>query len=72
MSECSAGKMWRCAVVGYKGKSGAVQSGLDDRSLIRVMEDWTPLFPGVFLYYPYRKQQPAALVAVIETFRLSA
>ena len=39
--------------------------------LVRVMEDWTPPFPGFFLYYPHRKQQPAALVAVIDTFRLS-
>jgi DNA-binding transcriptional LysR family regulator len=38
--------------------------------LKRVMEDWTPPFPGFFLYYPHRKQQPAALAAVIETFRL--
>jgi DNA-binding transcriptional LysR family regulator len=41
-------------------------------ALIRVMEDWTPPFPGFFLCYPHRKQQPAALVALIETFRLSA
>jgi DNA-binding transcriptional LysR family regulator len=41
-------------------------------TLIRMMEDWTPPFPGFFLYYPHRKQQPAALVAVIDTFRLSA
>jgi DNA-binding transcriptional LysR family regulator len=40
--------------------------------LIRVMEDWTPPFPGYFLYYPHRKQQPAALTAVIETFRYSS
>src|SRR5918996_5846001 len=39
--------------------------------LVRVMEDWSPPFPGFFLYYPHRKQQPAALTAVIETFRLS-
>jgi DNA-binding transcriptional LysR family regulator len=38
--------------------------------LKRVMEDWTPPFPGFFLYYPHRKQQPAALAAVIDTFRL--
>jgi DNA-binding transcriptional LysR family regulator len=40
-------------------------------ALIRVMEDWTPPFPGFFLYYPHRKQQPAALAAVIDTFRLT-
>jgi DNA-binding transcriptional LysR family regulator len=38
--------------------------------LVRVLEDWCPPFPGFFFYYPSRKQQPAALVAVIETFRL--
>ncbi len=45
---------------------------LEGGNLTRVMEDWTPPFPGFFLYYPHRKQQPAALVAVIETFRLSS
>ena len=40
-------------------------------ALIRVLEDWTPPFPGFFLYYPTRKQQPAALAAVIEAFRLT-
>lgn len=39
-------------------------------ALVRVLEDWTPPFPGFFLYYPTRKQQPAALAAVIEIFRL--
>jgi len=28
------------------------------------------VFPGFFLYYPQRAQQPAAITAVIETFRL--
>jgi DNA-binding transcriptional LysR family regulator len=45
---------------------------LAQKQLIRVMQDWTPPFPGFFLYYPHRKQQPAALAAVIETFRLSS
>ena len=45
---------------------------LERRELVRVMKEWTPPFPGFFLYYPHRKQQPAALVAVIETFRLSS
>jgi DNA-binding transcriptional LysR family regulator len=38
-------------------------------ALIRVLEDWCPPFPGFFLYYPSRKQPPAALVALIETLR---
>src|SRR6266704_10660 len=39
-------------------------------TLIRVLEDWCPPFPGFFLYYPSRRQQPAALSALIDTLRL--
>ncbi len=39
-------------------------------ALERVLEDWSPPFPGFFLYYPSRRQQPAALTALIETLRL--
>jgi len=38
--------------------------------LIRVLEDWCQPFPGFFLYYPSRRQQPAALAALINTLRL--
>jgi DNA-binding transcriptional LysR family regulator len=40
-------------------------------SLVRVLEDWCPPFPGFFLYYPTRKQQPAALTAVIAALRIA-
>jgi DNA-binding transcriptional LysR family regulator len=39
-------------------------------SLVRVLEDWCPPFAGFFLYYPSRRQQPAALSALIETLRV--
>jgi DNA-binding transcriptional LysR family regulator len=39
-------------------------------ALERVLEDWSPPFPGFFLYYPSRRQQPAALTALIDTFRM--
>jgi DNA-binding transcriptional LysR family regulator len=39
-------------------------------ALVRVLEDWCPPFPGFFLYYPSRRQQPAALVALIGALRL--
>src|SRR4051812_11962356 len=45
-------------------------SHLAKGELIRVMEDWTPPFPGFFLYYPHRKRQPAALSALIDTLRM--
>ena len=39
-------------------------------ALLRVLEDWCEPFPGFFLYYPSRRQQPAALSALIEVLRL--
>lgn len=41
------------------------------RRLVRVLEDWCQPFPGFFLYYPSRRNQPAALTALISTLRLS-
>lgn len=38
-------------------------------ALVRVLEDWCPPYPGFFLYYPSRRQLPAALGALIETLR---
>lgn len=39
-------------------------------TLVRVLEDWCQPFAGYFLYYPSRRQQPAALSALIETLRM--
>jgi DNA-binding transcriptional LysR family regulator len=47
-----------------------VAEHLASGALVRVVEEWCPPFPGFFLYYPSRKQQPAALAALIETLRL--
>jgi DNA-binding transcriptional LysR family regulator len=47
-----------------------VAEHLASGTLVRVLEEWCPPFPGFFLYYPSRKQQPAALAALIETLRL--
>jgi DNA-binding transcriptional LysR family regulator len=41
------------------------------RRLIRVLEDWSPKFPGFFMYYPSRRHQPAALSALVNALRLS-
>ena len=37
--------------------------------LVQVLEDWCPKFPGYFLYYPSRRNQPAALAALVNTLR---
>jgi DNA-binding transcriptional LysR family regulator len=38
--------------------------------LVQVLKEWCPSFPGYFLYYPSRRNQPAALAALIESLRL--
>ena len=43
---------------------------IESGALVRVLEDWCQPFPGFFLYYPSRRQQPAALSALIKTLRL--
>jgi DNA-binding transcriptional LysR family regulator len=42
-----------------------------DGRLVQALRDWCPTFPGYFLYYPSRRNQPAALAALINTLRLS-
>jgi DNA-binding transcriptional LysR family regulator len=43
---------------------------LADGQLVRVLEDWCEPFAGYFLYHPSRRQQPAALSALIDMLRL--
>jgi DNA-binding transcriptional LysR family regulator len=37
--------------------------------LVRVLEDWSPSFNGLFLYYPGHRQVPVALRALIDMLR---
>lgn len=46
-----------------------VEADLASGSLIRVLEDWCPPFPGYHLYYPSRRQRSPALAVVIEALR---
>lgn len=39
-------------------------------ALMRVLSSWCQPFPGFFLYYPSRRQQPSALSVLIETLRM--
>jgi DNA-binding transcriptional LysR family regulator len=63
------------AVLNGVGIGTAVEATLvdliADGHLVQVLKDWCPSFPGYFLYYPSRRNQPAALAALIDALRLS-
>jgi DNA-binding transcriptional LysR family regulator len=42
---------------------------VEDGRLIRVLDDWTPPFPGYYLYYPSRRQQSPAFALLVEALR---
>lgn len=42
---------------------------IDKGKLVRVLEDWTPAFPGLCLYYPGRRHVPAGLRALVGVIR---
>lgn len=44
---------------------GYVRDDVRAGTLVSVLEDWLPPFPGPFLYYPSRRQPPPALSAFI-------
>jgi len=43
-----------------------MEGWLKDGKLVRVLERYSPKFPGVYLYHPSRRQQPPALRAFID------
>jgi DNA-binding transcriptional LysR family regulator len=44
----------------------SVESFIAERRLVPLLQDWMPRSVGFFLYYPSRRQMPAALQAFIE------
>ena len=47
-----------------------VATHLAEGSLMRILEPWCQPYPGFYLYYPSRRQQPRALSALIQALRL--
>lgn len=43
-----------------------VEALIAKKKLARVLADWCPAYPGFFLYYPSRRQLPAALRAFVD------
>ncbi|MGK9233363.1 LysR family transcriptional regulator [Inquilinus limosus] len=46
-----------------------VRPDVESGRLQRVLRDWSPRFPGFYLYHPGRRQMPPALRAFIEALR---
>jgi DNA-binding transcriptional LysR family regulator len=44
---------------------GYVKEAIASGDLVTLLDDWCPTFPGPFLYYPGRRQQPPSLNAFI-------
>jgi DNA-binding transcriptional LysR family regulator len=42
---------------------------IKQKRLVQVLKEWCPIFPGFYLYYPSRRNKPAALSALIQTLR---
>jgi DNA-binding transcriptional LysR family regulator len=49
-----------------------LQTDIAAGRLKRVLEDWTPPFPGYHLYYPSRRQQSPAFALLVEALRSQA
>ncbi|MFP0198866.1 MULTISPECIES: LysR family transcriptional regulator [Pseudomonas] len=47
----------------------AVSSHIASGKLVRVLEDWTPFFPGLSLYYPANRYMPGGLRAFVNIVR---
>ena len=47
----------------------SVKDLMNEGRLVEVLKDWCPPFPGYYLYYPSRRNQPAALAALIGALR---
>jgi DNA-binding transcriptional LysR family regulator len=47
----------------------AAEAALKAGTLVAVLEDWCPRFPGLFLYYPGHRQVPAGLRAFIDVLK---
>lgn len=68
----SAGTILKAAIAGFGLAcltEDMVRACLDTGELERVLEDWTPPFPGLHLYYPSRRQPTPAFAKLVELLR---
>jgi DNA-binding transcriptional LysR family regulator len=51
---------------------GQIERHVADGQLVRVLEDWCPYYSGFYLYYPSRRQLPAAMRAFVDFVKANA
>ena len=62
-----------CAGAGLTfGMEETFRPHLDRGELVPVLEEFLPFFPGFFLFFPKRRNQPAKLRALIDHFRVAS
>jgi len=47
-----------------------VERQLASGELVQVLDDWTPMFAGYYLYYPSRRQNSPAFKVIVEALRV--
>lgn len=46
-----------------------VRADIEAGRLVRILKEWSPTFPGYYLYHPSRRQTPPALTALIAALK---
>ncbi len=46
-----------------------VVKGISSGGLIQLLDDWSPMFPGYYLYYPSRRQNSPAFKVVVDALK---
>jgi len=62
----------RLAAPSTRTFDGLVSVHIKSKRLKRVLSSYSPSFPGFYLYYPSRRQQPSKLKAFVEHLRKHA
>lgn len=53
----------------FHGVDQIVKEHVNVGTLIQVLGDWSPTYPGFYLYYPGRRNTPPALLALVDMIR---
>jgi DNA-binding transcriptional LysR family regulator len=69
----TSAQLLNAALEGYAltyAPEDVIQPHIEAGRLVRVLEEWSPTFPGYHLYYPSRRQSLPAFALVVEALKL--